>query len=305
MSTTSSSARRRASLLLLPFLALVVATGLAAPGAATVRTAAASSSTASSSASTGSSAAAAAGDRTTIRTASFNILGSQHTRNSSRYASGKKRARLAVRWLKKRKISVLGMIEAQRDQMRVLVNRGNWRSYPWWKRSTNTETAQSVLWRPGKWKKLRGKRFTIPFHFGQKRKQPMVLLKHKRSGKKMWVVATHYTFGSSKRARRERRVGIRRTIRHVKKLQQTGHPVLLTGDMNSRRRVFCAVLRETSLDAPLGGSYRNGTCRPPTGMRLDWIFGSRRYRWSDFRFADGRLVDRITDHTVPVVKASW
>ncbi len=197
------------------------------------------------------------------------------------------------------------MSEAQRDQMKVLVGHGGWRSFPRWKRSADTETAQSVLWRPERWTKVRARSFTVPFNTNQTRKQPMVLLRHNRTGRKLWVISTHFTYGDSPRARKERRIGTRRTIHNVHKLQRSDYPVLLTGDMNDHRRVFCKVEGKTALRAVQGGSHRGGRCRAPKAMRIDWLFGAARFDTTRWRFADGPTISKITDHSVPVAKFAW
>lgn len=280
--------------------ALVLSTGATFPTAS-----ASPHATASTAVPAAASASAAADDlaarkRSSFKAASFNILGSFHTEGPGGYASGVKRARMAKKWLVREGTSVLGMTEAQRDQIRVLTQGGTFASWPPRKTSSDTETAQSVVWRTATWKFVRGKRFTIPFNYGNSREQPMVMLKNRDSGRRLWVVSVHLQNGSNRQAKRERRVGMARMIKNVKRLQRSKPPVLLTGDMNSRRTVFCRTVKNTALDSPMGGGTRNGRCHPPSGMRIDWIFGSKPFDWSGFRYADGPVIDKITDHTVPV-----
>lgn len=318
--TPSLAARRRrrprtsraALLAVVPVLALAVGLGPVATGPASSAPAPASSAVAqaaTSSAASASSAvpAASAAPRKRIRfkTASFNILGSHHTTGPGGYANGKKRARLAVKFLKRERTSVLGMSEAERNQMRIITGPGGFRSFPKWKKSSDIETAQSVVWKPQKWRFVRGTRFVIPFNYGNSREQPIVLLRHRASGRLVWVVSVHLQTGTSKQAVRERETGMQRMIKRVRELRPTGHPVLLSGDMNDRKRVFCQVLRNTSLTSASGGSWRKRRCRPPAGARIDWIFGAKRFAFSDFRYADSRRIDKITDHTVPVATVRY
>lgn len=240
-----------------------------------------------------------------FRLASFNILGSQHTKGRDGWASGVARARMAKDWLRREGTSVLGMTESQRDQIRVLTKGRAWTSYPRLRNARDTQTAQSVLWKPARWKFVRAKKFVIPFAGGQRREQPMVLLRHRASGRAAWVVSVHLQAGSSKSSQRQRRIGMKRMIANVENLQSTNAPVLLTGDMNSRRAVFCRVVGRTALDSPMGGSAGARRCKPPSGLRLDWIFGSRSVQWSGFRYADGGRINKITDHTVPVATVRW
>ena len=240
----------------------------------------------------------------TFKVASFNILGSQHTAQSRRWAPGASRARLARQWLDAEGVSVTGISEGQRDQMLTLTDGRAWRAFPSPKTSTNSQTAQSVAWRHSEWQKVDAETFRIPFYFRQTREQPMVLLEHRATGQRVWVIEVHLTVGRGERAVHERRVGTRRLAAQVRRLEPTGVPVIVTGDMNDRERFFCQLTGSTALSTPVGGSNLGGVCTPPFGMRVDWIFGSPEIGWFDFRFADGGILDRITDHVVPVAHAT-
>lgn len=248
-------------------------------------------------------ASAAPRDPATFAVASFNILGSQHTEHSTRWAPGPRRARWALRWLEREKVSVVGLQEAQVDQVRVLTRDGAWRSWPPAATSTNSQTAQSVAWRPGRWELVRATSFTIPFDLDQQREQPVVLLRHRRTGRLVWVISVHLTSGGSARAVQERAVGTRRLVEVVDALETRRVPVVVTGDMNDRDALFCRVAALTSLVSPAGG-WHDEDCSPPDSMRIDWIFGSPAIRWSGFRYAEDPLLATITDHTVPVVAAT-
>ena len=240
----------------------------------------------------------------TFKVASFNILGSQHTAQSRRWAPGASRARLARQWLDAEGVSVTGVSEGQRDQMLTLTEDRAWRAFPSPQTSTNSQTAQSVAWRHSEWQKVDAETFRIPFYFRQTREQPMVLLEHRATGQRLWVIEVHLTVGRGQRAIRERRVGTRRLAAQVRRLEPTGVPVIVTGDMNDRSRFFCQLTGSTALSSPIGGSNLGGVCTPPWGMRVDWLFGSPEIGWFDFRFAGGGVLDRVTDHVVPVAHAT-
>lgn len=248
-------------------------------------------------------AAAPPRDPVTFTVASFNILGSNHTEHSSEWALGPRRARWSLRWLEREKVSVVGLQEAQVDQMRVLTRGGAWRAYPSPATSKNTQTAQSVAWKPGRWQLVRATTFTIPFDLDQQREQPVVLLRHRRTGRLVWVISVHLTSGGGPEAVRERAVGTKRLIDVVEALEEKHVPVVVTGDMNARDDLFCRVAGLTSLVSPAGG-WHDESCSPPQAMHIDWIFGSPGIGWSGFRYADDPLLDRITDHTVPMVTAT-
>ncbi len=288
--------------------ALVLTTGATAPTSAATppsQPPAAAAATPSAAVSAADDGVAERRRRGGVKAASFNILGSFHTTGPGGYASGVKRARMAKKWLNREGTSVVGMTEAQRDQIRVLTRGGTYSSWPRLKRSTDTQTAQSVVWRTARWRLVKARRFTIPFNDGNSREQPMVLLRDRDTGRRLWVVSVHLQNGDDRRSKRERRVGMARMLKNVQALQRTDPPVLLTGDMNSRRTVFCRTVKNTALDSPTGGGTTRGRCDPPSGMRIDWIFGSKPFRWSGFRYADGPVIDKITDHTVPVTTLRW
>lgn len=239
----------------------------------------------------------------TFQVASFNVLGSNHTVHSGYWRPGRTRAKIARRWLREEGVSIAGLQEAQVDQMRVLT-RKRWRAFPNPRQAMNTETAQSVIWRRARWRLAEAHTFTIPFHRGQLRKQPVVRLQDRRTGRQVWVISVHMTAGGGALGARERRVGTARLVREVRRLERTGRPVVVTGDMNDHRAIFCALTGRTRLVAASGGSNDAYGCETPSWMRVDWIFGSPSIAWWEFRFEDGGLLDSVTDHTVPVVTAT-
>jgi endonuclease/exonuclease/phosphatase family metal-dependent hydrolase len=239
----------------------------------------------------------------TFRVASFNVLGSNHTMQSRSWRPGRDRAKAARRWLRNEGLSIVGLQEAQVDQLKVLT-RKRWKAYPSPRHAGNTETAQSVIWLRSRWRLVEAHSFTIPFARGQFREQPVVRLQNRRTGRQVWVISVHLSARESPRGDRDRRVGRVRLIREVRRLQPTRPPILVTGDMNDHRKVFCAVTGRSRLVAASGGSHDADGCRPPSVMRVDWIFGSRSVRWKKFRYEDGGRLDAITDHAVPVVTAT-
>lgn len=239
----------------------------------------------------------------TFEVASFNVLGSNHTAGSTRWYSGPVRARMAKRWLAVEGTSVVGLQEGQVDQMKAFTRSGEWTSYPDPRQSRDTQTAQSVAWRTAEWSMVEARTFRIPFDRTQQREQPMVLLEHRATGRRTWVVSVHMTAGWDERAVWERRAGTRKLVRHVRELEAAGVPVIVTGDMNAHDDFFCHLAARTTLRSPAGGAF-DGACVPPTAMRVDWIFGSPDILWADFRYADDAVLDKVTDHTVPVGTAT-
>ena len=69
---------------------------------------------------------------------------------------------------------------------------------------------------------------------------------------------------------------------------------------NERGEAFCMVTGSGDIVAANGGST-GGSCAPPPGAGIDWIFGTSDVTFSDYvRYQDG-FVQRTTDH--PVIEA--
>jgi endonuclease/exonuclease/phosphatase family metal-dependent hydrolase len=244
----------------------------------------------------------------TFNIASFNILGSNHTdgKKRSRFASGATRARWAVDLLQTHKISIIGFSEIQADQLRTVLAYGNgkYTSYPS-PDAPRKAVPTAIVWKKRWWELVSAKDFIVPF-LGQQRPQPAIVLRHKVTGQEVGVVNVHLTpvrkrnkmFGEG-----ERDKGTRKMIRQARLLSEQGMPVFLTGDMNEREEVFCDVTSRTNMVAAAGGT-NDGSCQPPKNIGLDWIFTTPDVLLSEFRFQADELVKRITDHRVPMVRAT-
>ena len=81
---------------------------------------------------------------------------------------------------------------------------------------------------------------------------------------------------------------------------RTGYPVVVTGDMNERDLFLCRFTGGVQMHAANGGS-NNGRCRPPSPAQIDWIFGSRQVRFSNYQaLRNDQVVHRTTDHPLVV-----
>ncbi|WP_148573216.1 endonuclease/exonuclease/phosphatase family protein [Nocardioides caldifontis] len=243
--------------------------------------------------------------------ASFNILGSNHTdgkkKKRSRYASGVTRARWAVDLLKTHKTSVVGFSEIQPDQLRTVLayGGGKYTSYPS-PDAPKKAVPTAIVWKKRWWTLVSTHELVVPF-LGQKRPQAAIVLQHKTTGQKVGFVNVHLTpvrkrdksFGE-----KERNIGTNRMIKQAQAFASTGIPVFLTGDMNEREEVFCDVTTRTDMVAAAGGTNDGNSCQPPKNIGLDWIFTTPQVLLSQFRFQADPLVKKITDHRVPMVRAT-
>lgn len=227
---------------------------------------------------------------------SFNILGSNHTRpgGSARgYAPGRIRAEWAGRLILDRGVDIVGWSEIQPDQHAAML-RTTGGAFESWPGTTYgyKGTPASLMWRSGDFEAVWKGTVTIPF-VGQQRPMPVVQLRHRATGREFFVMNVH---NAPQDREWERNIAEERELSVVRSLRkESGLPVLLVGDFNEKAEIFCTVTGTTDLYAAAGGS-NGGTCRPPGGMRVDWIFGSNDVDFSGYVADQGSSVRRITDH---------
>ena len=72
--------------------------------------------------------------------------------------------------------------------------------------------------------------------------------------------------------------------------------------MNARQQVFCRVTKQAGMVSASGGYRSTTTCQPPSGMVVDWIFGSQ-VQFSNYVQDRSQKVVRTTDHHMLVTDA--
>ena len=179
-------------------------------------------------------------------------------------------------------VDVLGTQEVPADQLRDLLDRTGMAAWPegGWGES---ETGNTILYDPGVFEVVDGSFFTITV-MGHPRPQPVVRLRHRATGRELFVVDTHPPAGEG-RSLAERRRGEATLVGVVEELSKAGLPVLVTGDMNDGEEFYCRVVPAAGLVASNGGGGGGpGTgCRPPEGpLPVDWVVGTAR-TWSEYR----------------------
>lgn len=230
--------------------------------------------------------------RAALQIATFNILGSNHTRGSSRWAGGRTRARWTTEHIKRRGIDVIGMQEVQEDQLRVMRrNLPRHTIFPAGRLGPGTLRLQ-IAYRTAMFKRIDSGHIVTTFDH-QRRPIPWVLLSHRATGRRMYAVTIH---NSPQGQEADRDSATRKEIRLVKRLRSRGRPVFVTGDMNEREEWFCKVVRNTDLKAANGGRAGQRRCSPPARMSIDWILGGRRLTFSDYQRDEGQLIRRTSDH---------
>lgn len=239
-----------------------------------------------------------------FKVASFNLLGSSHTKSggaSARRASGPERMNGALAILAGHQVSVVGFQEFQPDQRVAFQRQANgWAMYPGLSMGRRAGE-NSVAWRTDTWDLVKPGLIDIPYFNGRMRPMPYVLLRHKTTGVQAYFSTFHNPadVGQFRNQQRFRTAATNRQIALFNQLEATGVPQFVTGDMNERDEYFCRVTAGTPLVAAAGGS-RNGGCAPPKPTQIDWIFGSPGVAFSGYTVDRSPLVKRSTDHPVIV-----
>ncbi len=242
------------------------------------------------------------GDAFTLAT--FNVLGHSHTArggNKRGYAGSATRMRYAVKAMRNHGVEVVGFQELEEQQKRSFRSHVERRWGIW---SGSNKTRNSIAWRKGKFEFVSGDTIMIPYFHGTLRPMPVVLLRSKVTGQKMYFANFHNPANTSRPGNEEkwRDEATRKQIRLAHELRTRGRAVFVIGDMNEREEYFCKFTRNGDMRAANGGS-NGATCRPPrppNWSRIDWIFGSRGVDFSDYRAVESRMVNRATDHPLVV-----
>ncbi len=242
---------------------------------------------------------------TPLTLASFNVLGSSHTRHSKRFATGVVRMRGVVKLLERHAVEVVGFQELQANQLTSFLARtgGQYDVYPGFA-LRRMDTDNSIAWDTLRWQALEETTLTIPYFNGRLRPMPVVKLRNLATGMTAWFANFHNPATNRKHRHQEvwRAQALQLEIALARQLRHTGLPVFFTGDFNDRAAAFCPMVSQAPMRAARGGSYRFGVCDPKRPWYVDWIFGIRRQRFSGYLEDASRLVKRTTDHPVIVAR---
>ena len=160
----------------------------------------------------------------------------------------------------------------------------------------------SIIWRTDVWTVVRRRTTPVPYFHGHLIRMPQVLLRHQESGRLVWFANFHNAanvFGEASRWRTQA-LAIESDLVH--RLGRNGIPVVLTGDMNDKAAFACPFTARSGMHSADGAVTRDGRCRVPARVGIDWIFGSAEVRFSDFESDPRPKRRRLTDH--PLVTAT-
>ncbi len=227
----------------------------------------------------------------TFRIGSLNVLGSQHTRGSKRFAPGVVRTSRAVGMFASRGVDLLGLQEVQDDQLNVLAGRltgfGIWPG----RGLGNNGVRLQIAYRTSLFELVDTGWISTRFAH-QSRPIPYVLLENRETKGRFWVVTIH---NSPLGQEADRDSATAAEIALFNRLKATGHPVLVTGDMNEKEEWFCKVATGAGMVAANGGSGAGGCSLPPGPLRIDWIMGGGGVAFSGY-VQDGASLAGISDH---------
>lgn len=235
---------------------------------------------------------------------SYNALGHNHTKpggNRPGWRQAPVRTRMAMRMFRRHDIDIIGLQEFQPVQSSYLLEHGEgrWELYPG---PDGRQPDNAIAWRAARFQLVSTRRFTIPYFGGSDRSMPAVLLEHRRSGRRLWVISVHNPADVHGKAQRWRNRAVRIERRFVASLRAEGVPVILAGDFNEREAPFCALTRGGLMTSPAGGSHKDECILPPDNpATIDWIFGSG-VRFTGYQVdSSGKDID--SDH--PLVLATF
>ena len=232
--------------------------------------------------------------------ATFNILGASHTENPARgFDTYKPRMRRTVRLINEQGFDIVGFQEYQKPQHELFVRltAGSWGVYPGLE-AGRRPVQNSIVWRTDEWRIVEKRLYEIPYFGGNLVKQPYVKLRNRAEGFEVWVINTHNPADSRGPAQQYRDRAMAIQVDLANRLQQSGLPVFLVGDFNETGEAFCWITGRSDLKAANGGSWDGDQCRPPRGIRIDWVFLSRRLPVLDYVDLDTDFTRQITDHHV-------
>jgi hypothetical protein len=237
---------------------------------------------------------------TVFRVASFNVLGASHTTSRRGFSRGVVRMALAVDLLRARDIDVVGFQEFEDPQYSSFMGRtaGSFGVYPG--RALGPKSIRfSIAWRLSDWTLVDASSVTVPYAGGSRIQMPYVLLRDNVSGQEVYFANFHNPADTPNLGHnaRWRAIATGIEVALANQLAATGHPVVITGDMNDRVGYFCRMTTGAPMHAAIGGSS-GVPCSPTNGLQVDWIFGSSQIAFSDYRTDRSAPIPRVTDHPI-------
>ena len=229
---------------------------------------------------------------------SFNVLGASHTApggNKASRPSGVERMKLAAQVIQQHKLDVVGFQEFEPSQRTAFMHdtKNQFAMYPG-HHPSKADPVNSIAWRKDKFEFVKGTHVTVPYFEGHQKQMPVVLLKSKETGQKMWVMNVHNPADTKNHPRNEhnRDVATQKEIAFIKNLKKTtGYPVILTGDMNEKAEARQHVVAGTDMHTAMSGKHSHSHF-----VGIDWLFGSPNVHFDGYSRDAGHKVRAASDH---------
>ncbi len=229
---------------------------------------------------------------------SFNVLGASHTApggNKASRPSGVERMKLAAQVIQQHKLDVVGFQEFEPSQRTAFMHdtENQFAMYPG-HHASKADPVNSIAWRKDKFEFVKGTHVTVPYFEGHLKQMPVVLLKSKETGQKMWVMNVHNPADTKNHPRNEhnRDVATAKEIAFIKNLEKTtGYPVVMTGDMNEKAEARQHVVAGTDMHTAMSGKHSHSHA-----VGIDWMFGSPNVHFDGYSRDAGRKVRAASDH---------
>jgi len=241
----------------------------------------------------------------TFRMATFNALGSSHTRKHNhrkQKASGPARTGRAGQYVLDNNIDLVGFQEMQADQRGAFMGAtgGRFALYPG-NELRSGDGENSIAYRLDTWELVKADTVSIPYFGGNPRNMPVLLLRNKQTGITAYFLNFHNPADTAEFGKqgRWRAVATDREVSLLSQLKDSGYPIFVTGDMNDRGPWFCSVAPAGNLVAAAATAFGQSGCSIP-GFRIDWIVGSQGVDFSNYHEDRSGLVAWMTDHPVAI-----
>ncbi|MGO4256010.1 peptidoglycan DD-metalloendopeptidase family protein [Marmoricola sp. RAF53] len=230
--------------------------------------------------------------------ATFNTLGASHTKNSSRYATYDVRTPRQVALLARYGVDVVGLQEFQKPQRATFLSAAG-STYGIYPTSTTADPENSIIWRNSTMELVSGSTIDVPYFDGHIRKMPVVLLRHRASGREAYFINVHNPASGvgygDETANRRKAIAVERA--KVAELRSTGRAVFLTGDMNDRAPAFCPLTAGKLMLAP--NSIPSMACSMPArDTGIDWVLAAGPARFTRYGYDWTPKNLRLTDHPI-------
>ncbi|MFS3130638.1 peptidoglycan DD-metalloendopeptidase family protein [Nocardioides sp. Bht2] len=225
----------------------------------------------------------------------FNALGHSHTARGGyrccSWPTSPERTQRMVKVMQRQNAQVVALQEfqgPQQQEFRRLVGR-QWGMF--------FDLDNAIVWRKDMFDLVSGTRYTIPYFGGQTRKMPLVVLRHRATGRTFVMSSIHNPANAKGPAERWRIEAMRRERAIIASFnQKLGIPFIIAGDFNEYQQAFCTMTAGGLLSSASGGSNVGGKCNVPARHTVNWIFGSK-VRWSGYVRDDStRSRPRTSDH---------